>query len=80
MAYLAINPDGLQRLRDQRGLDTDTALADFIDIHQSNIGRVLRGEAKPSNKFITGIAVAFGYDVFPMVFTVTEDTQKQAAA
>ncbi len=78
MAAITINPDGLRRIGIDRGIDTDAELAQLVGVHQSNISRVLSGKAKPSNQFIAGIAAAFGYAVFPTVFTVIEDGEQAA--
>jgi hypothetical protein len=43
----------------EQGYRTKTAIAQAIGLDPSNVGRVLRGEARPSNEFIAG-ALALG--------------------
>jgi hypothetical protein len=43
----------------EQGHATKTAIAQAIGLDPSNVGRVLRGEARPSNEFIAG-ALALG--------------------
>jgi hypothetical protein len=43
-----------------RGLSNHTAIADAIRVHQSTVGRVIRGETEPSNTFIAGFRKHLG--------------------
>jgi len=72
MAAFTINLDGLGKLCDERGIASDSALAQLVDIHQSNVSRVLAGKAKPSSQFVAGVVAAFGWSAGPRVFTVIE--------
>ena len=71
---LELRPDGLEMLRENLAIKTDRDLAERIGINQSNLSRVLSGQAKPGVPFVAGSLRAFGSKAFDTLFEIVVDT------
>ena len=75
VATLALDRDGLAKIRKLAKVNTDRELADLIGIDPGNLSRVLTGKSAPGPKFIAGIIEAFGREWFADLFIVVPDDQ-----
>jgi hypothetical protein len=66
-------------LRDNLHIDTDRELSARIGINQSNLSRVLTGQAKPGVPFVAGALLAFGSKAFDTLFEIVLDEDQDAA-
>ncbi|MFJ1510919.1 helix-turn-helix domain-containing protein [Cellulosimicrobium funkei] len=80
-ATLRLRKTKLASYRRLAGIDTDQELARRIDMDPSSVSRILKGNQAPGPRFIAGLVVIFGVDLFPDLFEVVEqdDTVKDAA-
>lgn len=60
VARLTLDTNHLTRLRAHHHYDTDDALARAMELHPSQISRVLRGTTDPGVRFVAGLLHAFG--------------------
>jgi hypothetical protein len=77
---IVLRPDGLAWLKEQHGITSDKELALRVGIYQSNLSRVLKGNAEPGTNFIAGALNAFGgWRNFDTLFEIVPDPTKTAA-
>lgn len=72
-ATLRLRKDKLASYRRLAGIDTDLELARRINMDPSSISRILKGNQAPGPRFIAGLVITFGADLFPDLFEVVED-------
>lgn len=79
---LAINTEGVERLKKRAKAFTDRDFARVLGVDQGQMSRVLSGKAVPGPRFVAGAARAFGWhalkDLFAVV-PVSEHSTKGAA-
>jgi hypothetical protein len=73
MPTIAINYDGLKRLRRVAFPGSDARLAAAIGVNHSMFSRVMSGQQAPSPRFIGGALQLFGTARFNDIFKVVDD-------
>jgi len=73
MAHLELRKDKLRQYRKLAKLDTDTEFASALGVNPATVSRVLNGTSAPGSRFIAGLAVVFGIDLFGDLFNVEDD-------
>jgi transcriptional regulator with XRE-family HTH domain len=73
MANLALDRDGLERLRRYAEITTDGQLAERIGVDPATVSRILSGKCLPGTKFIAGVLAEFGRDCFADIFVIVAD-------
>lgn len=77
MARLVVRPNLLAKHRRHRPhLATDESLARHMEMHPSQISRVLRGVTEPGTRFIAGLHLAFGDDAHHLYSAVPDEKEK----
>ena len=79
LATLALNPQGLAKIRRLTGTSKDREFAERIHVDPGTVSRVLTGKSAPGPKFIAGCVEAFGGDCFTDLFDVVPDDENPAA-
>jgi transcriptional regulator with XRE-family HTH domain len=69
---LAVNHEGLQRLRKRAFIEDDKELARGLGVDPATVHRVLNGKNAPSAAFIAGALQLFGRSWFLELFTIVE--------
>lgn len=67
---LAINLQGVERLKKRAKATTDRDFARVIGVDQAQMSRVLAGKAVPGPRFIAGAVRAFGWHALKELFIV----------
>lgn len=79
MAYIDLRPGGVDAAHQLAGTTFNRELAVLLEIDQSNLSRVIAGNAKPGIRFVAGIIAAFGIDHLLDVVMVMPDDKGEAA-
>jgi hypothetical protein len=81
-ARIALRKDQFQTYCKLAGLRTDLAIAEFLDVDATMVGRVRRDLRTPGNGFIAAVIAAFAKhcdmdpgQIFDALFDVTEDDE-----
>lgn len=69
---LRVRWDVVAALREVRGLEDDTALAQAMGVSRSSVSRVANGKQQPGPHFIAGLCLALGAK-FENLFEVVKD-------
>lgn len=77
-ATLRLNTEMLGKIRNWKGIKTDTDLAARMGIDAGNLSRVLRGIQQPGPRFIAALCYALDADLDDL-FEVVEIPGKDAA-
>ena len=56
MAYIAMKPEILDKIREGRGIASDHDMARLVGVSPESYGRVKRGEQAPSMRFLAALA------------------------
>jgi hypothetical protein len=78
LAHLALRPEAPTRLRElaaTKGITTDKALAEAMEINESQYHRVLSRTCKPGAKFIAGALLVVGDQWFTALFETFPEGQ-----
>jgi len=78
MAKVVLNSGGLEKVRDEYGLNTVQSLAERLGVDKGTVSRVTRGETLPRNRFIAAVITAFP-NKFEDIFDVVSDGEENAA-
>lgn len=80
---LAVNLDGVEKLKKRARVSTDTEFAAVMGYDRGQLSRVLAGKAVPGPKFVAAAVRAFGWhslkDLLVIVPT-NSDTRRRGAA
>lgn len=79
-AVIRLRLEAFEKHCAKRGLRTLGDRADFIGIHYTNLGRIIRGDVVPGEVFIAATLAAFGVRRFYELFEVVIDDDESAAA
>lgn len=80
MATLRLRKDRLATYRRLAKIETDGKLAEQIGVHPATVSRILHGTQAPGPRFIAGLVVLFGTDLFADLFEVVTDDENGEAA
>ncbi len=76
---IAINGEGLARLRTEFGIEMDQDLAARLGVNKGSLSRVLSGKTAPGPGFIASVLATFPVK-FEAVFDVVIDDDDKAVA
>lgn len=80
VATLRLNKSRLATYRRLAKIETDGQLAESIGVHPATVSRILHGTQAPGPRFIAGLVVLFGAELFGELFEVVGDNDEGAAA
>jgi hypothetical protein len=81
-AHTRLNLDEFEKVCRLRDLNTDDAIAKFLDVAPITVGRIRRGERGPGGDFIAAVVLAFEpYGVgFKELFVTERDPDEAGSA
>lgn len=80
MSTLAINQEGLAKLRAEHQVGSDKDLADILHIDKGTVSRAMKGSSAPGPKFIAALLHSFPVKFEEVIDVVGEPGDRPARA